>query len=100
MPTPKNLADQIDRAINEWFVNGINVGSKLEGADPIDELVVRALDVNTDENENHIFALLRYPEAAQAVRLLAEVQRGHLINLLGESVEFAHIVEILHESSS
>ncbi len=95
MPTPENLAAQIDSALNDWFVNEVVVDTKVEEADPIDELVVRALDVNTDEHEHHIFALLRYSEAPQAVRLLAEVQRGHLMNLLGDSIEFAHIVDEL-----
>lgn len=95
MPTPENLASQIDRALHDNFVNDIVMGTVVEDADPIDALVIQVMHPNWQENTNLIYALLRYPEAIEAVRLLQEIPRGQLSILLGDSVEFIHIRDVL-----
>lgn len=97
MPTAQDLSSQLDRAISDNFVNDMVQGVKVNGTDPIDTLVVQALDPNWQEHANHIFALLRYPEALEAVKLLQEIPRAQLAMLIGDSMEFIEIVQELKE---
>lgn len=91
MIKPDQLAKQLDEAISDAMAMTGKIGSRSEG-------LLKALDdPNQEEANTHVEALLRYPEALEAIGHIKNESRQFLTGFLSDVPEFEHILDKINE---